>query len=411
MRKLLVLTIFIAVLFISVPAFAVDIYYQPREVAKTKRTWEITGYAAFEGRAFFEPAMHAGQERHDASIVLAPEFYIEIDPTLTFTAAPFYRHDEMDSERTHYDIRELFFLKVFENFEASVGLRKVFWGVAETQHLVDIINQTDIKENPDGEDKLGELMASLSVARDYGTFDFYLMPYFRERTFPGKNGRLRSEPYTDVDMTTYGTDEEERHGSAAFRYSHTLGNLDFALSHFWGIGREPTLNLTTNSKGEPVFAQHYEPINQTGLELQYVLGQMLLKFEGIYRSGQGSAYGASTTGFEYTFAGFLFTKLDFGVLAEWHYDHRADNATTPMQNDCFVGMRFAFNDQNDTNLLMGMVDDIEGDAQFYFIESNRRFGDRVRATVEVRVQELPPDDKFISIQDDDFIMLEIAYYL
>jgi hypothetical protein len=411
MKKLLTSIIFVVAVFVSVPAFAIDIYFQPREVPKMNRTWEITGYVALEGRGFFEPVIYAEQERHDASIILAPEFYVEIDPSLSFTAAPFYRFDDMDTERTHYDVRELFFLKVFDNFEASVGFRKVFWGVTETSHLVDIINQTDLVENPDGEDKLGEPMVSFSAARDYGTFDLYLMPYFRERTFPGKKGRLRSDPRVDVDMVTYGTDDGERHGAAAFRYSHSLGDFEFALSHFWGLSRAPTFNLAINPKGELVLAPHYEPINQTGLEFQIVAGQLLLKFEGIFRNGQGSAYGAATTGFEYTFAGFLSTKTDFGFLAEWLYDDRGDEATTPMQNDYFVGMRFVFNDQKDTNLLMGMIDDVEGDAQSYFIEANRRYGERIRATVEVRVQDVPPDDNYISIQDDDFLMLELAYYL
>jgi hypothetical protein len=254
-------------------------------------------------------------------------------------------------------------------------------------------------------------MLMLSIPTEAGFLDLYLLPYFRERTFPGPGGRLRSEPYVDADMTTYESGDKERHVDAAFRYSHSLESLDIALSHFWGTAREPILAPKINPGGEPVLAPHYELINQTGLELQMVAGQWLLKFEGIYRSGQGPSYTASTTGFEYTFAGVGSSKMDLGLLGEWLYDDRGNSAATPMENDLFVGTRLALNDMNDTNILIGMIQDLSDDARFFFVESNRRFGDRIRVTLEGRVQDLPLNDRFNSTKDDDFILLELAYYL
>jgi hypothetical protein len=51
---------------------------------------------------------------------------------------------------------------------------------------VDIINQTDLVENIDGEDKLGQPMVHFSYFGDWGVVDFFLLPYLRERTYPGK---------------------------------------------------------------------------------------------------------------------------------------------------------------------------------------------------------------------------------
>ena len=67
----------------------------------------------------------------------------------------------------------------------------MFWGVTELRHLVDIINQTDLVENLDGEQKLGQPMVQLTLLKDWGTLDFFAMPYFRERTFTGPDGRPR----------------------------------------------------------------------------------------------------------------------------------------------------------------------------------------------------------------------------
>ena len=49
----------------------------------------------------------------------------------------------------------------YANLDAY-GVRRVFWGVAESNHLVDVINQTDAIENPDQEDKLGQPMLNLA---------------------------------------------------------------------------------------------------------------------------------------------------------------------------------------------------------------------------------------------------------
>ena len=60
----------------------------------------------------------------------------------SFTFQPFIRIDQQDEERSHFDIRELAWLHVGNDWELRTGIRKVFWGVNESQHLVDIINQT-----------------------------------------------------------------------------------------------------------------------------------------------------------------------------------------------------------------------------------------------------------------------------
>src|SRR5690606_38466853 len=106
-----------------------------------------------------------------------------------FTFIPFARLDQHDAERTHVDIRELSWIHVSDNWESRVGIRKVFWGVTEGRHLVDIINQTDFVDQIDEEEKLGQPMINLSTVRDWGTLDLYLLPGFRERTFAGQEGR------------------------------------------------------------------------------------------------------------------------------------------------------------------------------------------------------------------------------
>jgi len=151
---------------------------------------ELSGFVAVEQRLFFHDPLFPDQKHNNGSFALQPEYYHEWETGSSFILVPFARFDSQDSERTHFDIRELNYLWLTDNWEMRMGIGKVFWGVTEFVHLVDIINQTDLVESPDGEEKLGQPMVQLSIARDWGVLDLFVLPGFRERTFPGKKGAL-----------------------------------------------------------------------------------------------------------------------------------------------------------------------------------------------------------------------------
>jgi len=111
---------------------------------------EWRGQVSAEYRGFARTGLDPGQHRGYASLAAQPEFWVDWQggrQSLTFT--PFYRRDQYDRERTHGDVRELLWLYGGRGFELRAGIGKVFWGVTETQHLVDVVNQIDFVENPD----------------------------------------------------------------------------------------------------------------------------------------------------------------------------------------------------------------------------------------------------------------------
>ena len=367
---------------------------------------ELSGYVAVESRTFFNDPLFSGQERDNFSFALKPEYYHEWENGSSFLFVPFLRLDSADSRRTHFDIRELNYLWLTDNWELRIGVGKVFWGTTEFVHLVDIINQTDLIENIDEEEKLGQPMVHLSVPRDWGVLDMFVLPYFRERTFPGRKGRLRSALVVDTDNPRYKSAARENNVDFALRYSHTIGDWDFGIYHFIGTGREPTL-LRENNKLIPL----YEQINQTGLDLQLVAGQWLWKLEALYRTGQGNAFFAGVGGFEYSFVGIAETSMDLGIIGEWAYDERGDDTTTGFQNDAMLGLRLAFNDATSTELLAGLIQDIDGAARAVSVEASRRIGANWKLSLEARTFfETPESDPSFGLRNDDFILLELAYY-
>ena len=88
---------------------------------------------------------------------------------------PFFLNWDKDPLRTYWDLREVYYQKAKNNWEINVGLKKIFWGVTESAHLVDIINQSDQLKSFDGEEKLGQPMVQFSwFTSNVGTFDFFL---------------------------------------------------------------------------------------------------------------------------------------------------------------------------------------------------------------------------------------------
>ena len=373
---------------------------------------EVAGYAAGEVRLFPNDALYSGQDDQSSSFVIQPEYYHEFESGSSFAFTPFFRFDSGDQERTHLDIRELTYLWLKEDFELRVGVRKVFWGVTEFIHLIDIVNQTDLVESVDTEDKLGQPMVNFSASRDWGTVDIFWLPFFRERTFVGTGGRLRGASVVDEARTQYESASEEWHSDWALRYSHTFGDIDMGLSQFMGTNRDPTLLDGTDSNGDDIKIPKYEQIKQTSLDVSYVIGEWLWKLESLYRTGQGNEdYFAWAGGFEYTSVGVFESSMDLGFVGEWLYDDREDDADTAFENDIAGGLRLTVNDAASSEALLGWVQDVDTSARLLFLEASRRFGNNWLLNIEMRLSlDQPASDFLFEQRKDDLFQTELFYY-
>ncbi len=373
---------------------------------------EVAGYAAGEVRLFPNDALYSGQNDQSSSFVIQPEYYHEFESGSSFAFTPFFRLDSGDQERTHLDIRELTYLWLKEDFELRVGVRKVFWGVTEFIHLIDIVNQTDLVESVDTEDKLGQPMVNFSVSRDWGMVDIFWMPFFRERTFVGTGGRLRGASVVDEARTQYESAAEEWHSDWALRYSYTFGDIDMGLSQFVGTSRDPTLLDGTDSNGDDIKIPKYEQIKQTSLDVSYVIGEWLWKLESLYRTGQGNEdYFAWAGGFEYTSVGVFESSMDLGFVGEWLYDDREDDADTAFENDIAGGLRLTVNDAASSEALLGWVQDVDTSARLLFLEASRRFGNNWLLNIEMRLSlDQPASDFLFDQRKDDLFQTELFYY-
>ena len=359
-----------------------------------------------EDRFFLQDGLYDGQERNYLSIAFQPEYSFKWkDDKFQLKATLFGRIDQYDSRRTHFDIRELYWQMVQNKHELSIGIKKIFWGVTESAHIVNVINQTDIVENFDGEEKLGEPMVHYSYLSQVGTFDFFFMPYYRKPVYPGKHGRLRTPFVINDDMISFESSMEESRPDVAVRWSHYIGKFDFGLSHFYGTSRQPLIN--SYEEFEPTFAI----VNQTGIDVQATTGPVLWKLESVYNTNSVKDYLAVAGGFEYTFGNVNGNGLDIGLLSEYLYDSRDELAFSSMQNDLFFGARFAFNNMQDTQILAGTIIDLEHSTKLFSVEASQRIKESWTVELEGRFFSDVSNDEFIYfLRQDSFIRLGINKY-
>ena len=375
----------------------------------------LSGFVALDVQNFLHPPAHPQQESHRVlpSLLLQPEFYYDWpNGNDSLTVVPMARLDSSDERRQRFDLRELNWLHAAPSWDLLVGIGKVFWGVTEARHLVDVINQTDQVEDLDGDDKLGQPMVRLALIQDWGTLTFFALPYFRERTFRGERGRLRAPFVWDTDNPQFESSLKEWHPDFAARWSHALGDWDVAASYFRGTSRAPRFSLDFRDDGQPRLTPVYDQIDQIGLELQWTVEAWLWKLEAINRWGHGENFSAVVAGFEYSFFSLFGTALDLGIVAEYLYDGRGAMAPgTPFDNDVFVGGRLAFNDVGSTSILAGAIVDDKTGATLVTVEASHRLGDRWTIELEsLSFFDVPPTGLLYGVHRDDYVQVRLSRF-
>lgn len=367
---------------------------------------EIIGELSFDNRYFLNAGLQ-GQKKNHTSFTFSPEIFKD-DSNRIFHFKAKLRKDTEDSGRNLNDIQELYLINILEDKEVKFGVSKEFWGVTETSHRVDIINQTDFTEGFDGEEKLGQPMIKISLERQWGLLDIYTLLGFRERNFSGNKGRLRLPLSINKKDSLYSSSSKNKRADFAVRWSNYYDDFDIAISHFSGTSREPRFLPSANELNELVPV--YDVIDQTGLEIQYLLDSLAIKGEVISRSGQGERFTAATYGFEYTQIGVLQTRIDLGWVVEFNHDDRLESSPF------VLGTRLSFNDIYDSQILSGFIVNDKSKELGFLLEASRRIGECCMLSIEgVYFDDTDEDNGqkklFQAFKQDDFLRAEFIYYL
>lgn len=377
------------------------------------RRGDLFGWFDVQGRFFPQQSTTPRNDYwFNGSIAWEPGFFMNLTDNMNFELVLFGRVDQHDRNRTHGDIREGFFELFFDEWTFGFGVHKVFWGVTESRHLVNIINQTDLVEDFDTDIKLGQAMLTTSYTHDKaGTFSFFVMSWARPLVFPGPLGRPGLPLPVDNDLRTYQSRLKQGQIDVALRWSHSMAGFDWGLSYFFGTVRDPQLYPVSDAAGVPIALRPvYELIQQGGLDVQYTVEGWLLKLESIVLAGQGPTFGAVTGGFEYTFYQVHGSVVDIGLLLEYNYDGRNNNSFIVFNNDFFAGMRLSLSDVGSTAFLIGTFVDAKDGSVFLSGEASRRFGDHWKILLEGRGYIPQKGNVLTFFQNDASIQVDIEFH-
>ena len=362
-----------------------------------------------------------GQSRHQGSL----EFQLDYSRTMNngteiFSFSPFIRVDANDSERTLFDLSDLSWIHVTTGWESRIGVRQVFWGVTESVHLVDIINQSDFSESLDGEHKLGQPMVNISIPAESGIYDFYWLIGHRTRPYSGREGRL-GFPFP-IENEIYESSAGQRRSDFAFRWAQYFGSIEVGLSYFSGTTREPRFELDVYEDGNLNLVPYYELIDQVALDTQLFVGDWVWKLEALSRSGQGDRFYQWAIGFEKSFVGIAGTRADLGLIVEHARDSRMDQITAIAENDTAVGIRLSFNDIQSTEVLLLGLYDKDSSEKLLTLEASRRIGRTMMLSIEgslfrastslysVIASLSPQDSELFFLDGEDYVSLKLTKY-
>ena len=289
-----------------------------------------------------------------------------------FTASLFARGDAEDDERNLADLREFLWLHNADAYQFRAGIGQVSWGVNELFKITDLINQKDRAELP-YQRKLGQPLMSLSFYWGDNLIELYSLYGLRPAWYPGEDGRLRYPILLDTDHEEYEWGATGRWDFAG-RWKTQLWGMDIALSHFYGMTRDPyyIFNYDFNN---PYLIPVYEKVNQSSLEWQMVVSDVLLRAEFTYQTGSLEQFESVAGGFEYTFGSVFESDYDVTWYVEGIWDSRDHIYGTLFDHDVGVAARLALNDERDSNLVVGIVADTEYNEMFGTVFWSNTFGE------------------------------------
>jgi hypothetical protein len=331
------------------------------------------GFFGVEGRTFGQSPAASGQVHQGFSFVAQPEFSYQSANRRHRINATLFGRFSVEPGFGSADIRELNWQYQGDRWSLLAGMNRVFWGATESRHLIDIVNQADLRESFAGDVKLGQLMVAGTLQQSWGAIELYALPQFRPRAFPESPDRPRLQlPLTDAEVAD---------GSPvdwAARASVSRGDIDVHAYYFRGVNREPDLVPVFDGAGPPIALKPvYLHIGQIGADVQYARGAWLFKGELMHRDRPDVQYLAGVGGFEYGINRVLGGVSDLTLLGEYQFDNEPPSEwPAAARRGVYGGLRLALNDKASSELKAGAIHDLRSHSWLFRAEFNRRLSDQ-----------------------------------
>ena len=391
------------------------IYFFLIETHSADNDWQINSEIGLEIKEFHKNEAYSNQQNTYSSFIKS-EIFFDFKNDFEFLMEPYLRYDHYDKNRSLFDFKENNLTYYYNDIQLKAGISEVFWGITESKNLVDIINPKDVTDG-DQKAKLGQTMLAFSnYSEKFGILDFYYLPFFKNSSQIGEEGRLRlSKPIENYNIV-YEGGAGSKAPSWALKWEHSFGLLDFSLQGFRGNSRESsTIGKLENLQLK--YFQGYERISQIGTYFQVISGPIIYKLEVIKRNGQKNAknirenFFSYTLGLEHLINNLFENKWDLTSFIEYHNDDRNGDSTDILQNDLFLATRLNFNNIDGTEFLTSITLDTDGGGNTSTVELSSRITDNIRVTGSYNSYwSANETDILYSFRRDNYFSINIINY-
>lgn len=372
-----------------------------------------SGEVSVDGRAFWPDDEDATE---DFGLAVTGRLEVKLkEKPWRFELRGLGRVGAVDKSRSVVILEEAFLGFRMKPLRIRIGPQLLNWTATEAFHPADVMQSRNFDSNIENADKIGEPMVNVRLRMWQGALELYYMPFRMDPLLPGPGSRLSfAPPGTRLgDPVWVGRDGEADDAGVvehqfAVRLSQTIDYADIALQFVQHQDRtQPTIALDPGT-----FTAHpvYHMVNHFGLTYTQVLGEWILKVEGAYRMfdddpdlGSFVPVGAAEQA----------DHLEVALGLEWGWEYESGAQATvllegqayfladeeeleqlgPFQRDVLLGYRHSFNDVEGTELLIGVIMDLQRFPEILGnISFSRRLSDTWTMTAALRITHAPPDD-------------------
>ena len=388
---------------------------------------ETKGYVALETQAY----LTAPDTKHKNNFTLKTNLELNYEKDdLTLYTKLYAQQDYYDmlgssehNGRSFVRLDEAYLKYDFEDDALQVGKSIKFWGALEFINISDDFNSKDLRDDIFSKtDKLG--VWNLSYTHYFENSELSLIVKLNE-----PDQKMADYPYVYYifpSYISYDNDLEKENGNRASVYLMYSGSTDsdypIDYAFIYENGYDSQRYFAPVVRGSMLYEQHSYLAHKFITYDTMVVGETLIKLEALYAKVMDdekiSDYSHVAFGVEHTLQN-IYKTHSLGFLAEYYnYATYEDNKYSDlelfetMQNDLFLGVRYAFNDSNSASIVGGVVKDFEYNEELYYFKYESRFLDALKVELDYYYIE-PSNTKqtaFALLKRHQRVSLGISYH-
>lgn len=301
-----------------------------------------------------------------------------------------------DNKRSFVRINEAYIQ--YENDDSKILLGKSirFWGALEVRNIVDTFNIQDGRSDPFKTDKIGAYNISYSYFFEDSELSIITKIYEQKNKMASRsyiysilNENEKLEDKLESKKSLYRPSIYLAYNGSTYGDEYSL---DYAFIYENGYDSQRYLTRVANT-----YTQHAYLVNKFMTYNTLVYDSTLYKIEASYANitedKKVSDYIHLALGVEHTLEA-LENGHEVGLISEYYYYKTLEknrltdlNLGETFQNDLFLGLRYSFNDIEDSSAVGGVILDTQYDEQSYYIEYETRVYDMFKIKIDYRYNE------------------------